>query len=85
MLGASRRNSALEKSLNYRKSEARCFSRAGLRETDQIATAQREWNRLGLDRGGSDVAGITNRIEQLGNQPELVKGRRYNCFRRVCC
>ena len=47
---------------------------AGLGAGQQVTSGEDERDRLGLNRGRLDVAGVRDSAEQFGRQPELSEG-----------
>src|SRR5688572_31290087 len=65
----------LEKPLNDRQRKAGGFSRACLRESDQVTPVQREGYRLLLNRRRIRVTRILDRAQQLGHQAKIGKAQ----------
>ncbi len=53
---------------------------AGLRNADDVAAAHRERDRLGLDRGGSDVVLFGKRERNGIGEAEILKGSQKGSF-----
>jgi len=53
----------------------RGFAGSGLGTAEQIVAFEEDRNRLGLNRGGACVTGLSDSTAQLWNQPQASKGR----------
>jgi hypothetical protein len=65
----------LREQLQHRQREAGGLAGAGLRRREQVAARENDRNALRLDGGGSGVALLGDRAEQLGREAEIFKRR----------
>ena len=73
VLRRRRRGPAVEM-LEDRQHEGGRLAGAGLGAGEHVAARQHERNRLGLDGCGLGIALVRDSAEELGRQPELIKG-----------